>query len=109
MYVGCSEKSILNKGAQFNLSIDDSYALKGIALLMLLFHHLFYIQNGLYDDVTLHMGREKIDLVNYIALACKLCVAIFVFLSGYGLAAKYTCNQKRALKSAGKTGFRGGR
>ena len=79
MYVNRSEESILNIRGSFNLNISDSNALKGIALLMLLFHHLFYIETGLYDDVTLHIGRE-INLVNYIAIACKLCVAIFVFL-----------------------------
>ena len=62
---------------KFKLELNDSNALKGIALLLLLFHHLFYIQNGKYDDVALHIGG--IELVQYIALACKLCVAIFVF------------------------------
>lgn len=76
---------------QFKLELNDSNALKGIALLLLLFHHLFYIQNGKYDDVALHIGGG-IELVQYIALACKLCVAIFVFLSGYGLGAKYIEN-----------------
>ena len=96
MYVNRSEESILNIRGSFNLNISDSNALKGIALLMLLFHHLFYIETGLYDDVTLHIGRE-INLVNYIAIACKLCVAIFVFLSGYGLATTYACNKIRAF------------
>ncbi len=96
MYVNRSEESILNIRGSFNLNISDSNALKGIALLMLLFHHLFYIETGLYDDVTLHIGRE-INLVNYIAIACKLCVAIFVFLSGYGLATTYPCNKIRAF------------
>lgn len=96
MYVNRSEESILNIRGSFNLNISYSNALKGIALLMLLFHHLFYIETGLYDDVTLHIGRE-INLVNYIAIACKLCVAIFVFLSGYGLATTYACNKIRAF------------
>ena len=71
---------------RWNLSLADTNALKGIALLFLLCHHLFYIQDGSYDDILLF---GKYPLVQEFALACKVCVAIFVFLSGYGLATKY--------------------
>lgn len=64
------------------LSLKDTNVLKGIALLMLLFHHLFYVQKGLYDDIQLTSTHA---LVQDIGIWCKLCVAIFVFLSGYGL------------------------
>lgn len=63
------------------LSQRDTNVLKGIALLLLLIHHLFYIDNGLYDDITL-AGH---GIMQTIGLWCKVCVAIFVFLSGYGL------------------------
>lgn len=63
------------------LSLRDTNALKGIALLLLLIHHLFYINNGLYDDITI-AGR---GVVQTIGQWSKICVAIFVFLSGYGL------------------------
>lgn len=63
------------------LSIRDTNALKGIALLLLLIHHLFYIDNGMYDDISI-AGR---GIVQTIGLWSKICVAIFVFLSGYGL------------------------
>lgn len=68
------------------LSLDDTNALKGIALLLLLCHHLFYIQNGKYDDIKIF---NQYNLIQEFAIACKVCVAIFVFLSGYGLAKKY--------------------
>lgn len=65
------------------LSIEDSNALKGIALMLLLIHHLFGITStvGWYNDSLI--GSHGI--ANEIGKACKLCVAIFVFLSGYGL------------------------
>ena len=63
------------------LSLRDTNVLKGIALLLLLIHHLFYIDNGLYDDITL-AGQ---GIVQTIGLWSKVCVSIFVFLSGYGL------------------------
>ena len=53
----------------------------------MLIHHLFYSEASRlrYDDLIIH-GH---GLVNEIGIFCKLCVAIFVFVSGYGLATKY--------------------
>lgn len=59
------------------LTKDDTLFLKGIALVLLLVHHLFYEQTGLYADFG--------GVVHKIGLFSKLCVAIFVFLSGYGI------------------------
>lgn len=69
------------------LSLRDTNILKGIALMMLLTHHLFYVRNGLYDDIRI-VGDHY--LVNEIGIWSKLCVAIFVFLSGYGLMVRTT-------------------
>lgn len=69
---------------QFDLSLKESNALKGVALILLLIHHLFYIQNGLYDDV--HLFGTQINFVLIFANVCKVCVAIFVLLSGYACA-----------------------
>lgn len=69
----------------FELTLSESNQLKGIALMLLLIHHLFYIQNGLYDDIMVH-GH---GLVEEIGMISKVCVALFVFLSGYGLTKKY--------------------
>lgn len=66
-----------------DLSLNDTNALKGIALLLLLSHHLFYHANVGYNDICI---GDNHYLFNMIAMQCKLCVAIFVFLSGYGLA-----------------------
>lgn len=74
----------------FNLSLKDTNVLKGIGLLLLLCHHLFYVQKGLYDDI--HLAGDHY-LVQEIGIWCKLCVAIFVFLSGYGLTIGTTKTQ----------------
>ena len=71
-----------------SLTLRDTNILKGIALILLLIHHLFYIDNGLYDDITI-AGR---GVVQTIGLWSKICVAIFVFLSGYGLTAQMEKN-----------------
>lgn len=69
---------------RLRLSPEDSNIIKGVALLFLLIHHLFYIRNGMFDDIVIG-GRYH--LVNMIGQACKTCVPMFVFLSGYGLTA----------------------
>ncbi len=65
---------------QYSLSLNDTHTLKGIALLLLLCHHLFY-SSGVFDDW--YIGQ--IPIVQTFGMQSKLCVAIFVFLSGYGL------------------------
>ncbi|MDE6338555.1 MAG: acyltransferase, partial [Muribaculaceae bacterium] len=64
-----------------DISLKQSNALKGIALTLLLIHHLFYINNGMFDDYTI----AGYPIVNTLGVVCKVCVAIFVFLSGYAL------------------------
>ena len=65
-----------------DLSTSDTAILKGIALLLLLTHHIWGgINNGRFEDVLIH-GEP---LFRGIGAHCKVCVAIFVVLSGYGL------------------------
>lgn len=65
------------------LSKNDTLVLKGMALILLLIHHLFYRNGGLYDDIYLFHDRY---LVQEIGMIAKVCVTLFVLLSGYGLA-----------------------
>lgn len=66
------------------ISKRNSLILKGGGILLMLIHHLFYMPESqlLYNDITIH----GVGVVNQIGLFCKLCVAVFVFVSGYGLA-----------------------
>ncbi|MBR5642776.1 MAG: acyltransferase [Salinivirgaceae bacterium] len=64
------------------MSVQDTNALKGLALILMLIHHLFYKQNGLFDDI--HIWGDHY-LFNEFGIFAKICVSIFVFLSGYGL------------------------
>lgn len=67
---------------KFCLSPSETNVLKGIAILMLLWHHLFYTNSSLYDGFIFSYGH---NLVQELARQLKMCVGIFVFLSGYGL------------------------
>lgn len=76
------------------LSITDSSVLKGIAILMMLFGHVF-TGPGSYDDIVI--GGSGI--IRLLATRYAPIVAIFVFVSGYGLTAKYGNKGKIVLKT----------
>ena len=63
------------------LSLSDTNVFKGIAILMLLCHHSLGGWHPI-DDILIRGN----GLVTTFAGFCRSCVAIFVFLSGYGLA-----------------------
>lgn len=69
------------------LTKRDTQILKGIAVLMLLFHHCLYTGEG-YDDFIIN----GVPFFKNVGIFCKICVAIFVFLSGYGLTKQARIN-----------------
>ena len=62
----------------------DSQSLQGIAILMMIFHHCFCIPDRLGSNYIPVWGSFVPEMK--IAALCKLCVAFFVFVSGYGMA-----------------------
>ena len=86
------------------INLIQSNRLKTIAILMMLFLHLFNTNyHGLFEPL-LFIGAQPLSY--YISLFCDACVPIFAFVSGYGLFYKYqqdphsykTANIKRVLK-----------
>lgn len=74
-----------SKKLKGHLTVDDTYLLKGCALILLLFHHLFYTGDIPVDEIMI----GEAPLVQSIGIWCKVCVAIFILLSGYGLSMSY--------------------
>lgn len=73
---------MLEKDIFFTFDKSATNCCKGLALVLLLWHHLFYShpEYGFFVHTT--------------ALMAKVCVSIFIFLSGYGLTVssqKYPC------------------
>lgn len=62
---------------------------KGIAVLLLLFHHLFFNNPDQYNSYVSLIWIGNVPLVCKIADLCKVCVYIFLLLSGYGLYKSY--------------------
>ena len=70
-------------------SRDDTKALKGLAVLMMLFHHMAGFTDRCPPDFegfqTLWRGFAEKGLLGALAGFCNNCVSIFFFLGGYGM------------------------
>lgn len=69
---------------QTGLTKNQSSALYGVAILMMLFHHLFGMPSRLPYEYKSLLGG---NIEQKMAWFCKICVAIYAFISGYGLSA----------------------
>ena len=69
------------------LTRSDTAGIKGIAILFMLYHHQF-------------LNTEKYGALTFsLAIICKLCVALFLFVSGYGLTKQYGSLERRDVKN----------
>lgn len=66
----------------------ESNFCKGIAIILMIFHHLFFKAED-YQGFLISFVPFTEERINFYALLGKICVAIFVFISGYGIAAAY--------------------
>ena len=77
-------KKLLNNFEKKEFSKDNTLVLKGIAILMMMFHHCFW-KNGLFKDYSISFFPFNQNLIVDISLTFKICVSIFAFITGYGL------------------------
>lgn len=71
---------------------------KGTAILMVLWHHLFYNTPKYHAQFTSLMVIDGIPLASYISMVLKMTLSIFLILSGYGLSKSYSRNLKNSLR-----------
>ena len=74
----------------------DSLSVKGAAILLMLCLHCFRVPE-LYAGFPVSFAPFPEDLVNRICTYGKVCVGIFVFISGYGLSKIYRDTPDRDL------------
>lgn len=72
----------------FTLSLQDTSVIKGIAIVAMICHHVFQYPSH---------GVEYTGVLYAIGVLGKVCVALFLFCSGYGLTVQY---QKRVCESS---------
>lgn len=70
------------------LTKEDSLAIKGIAIIMLVFYHCFVNAKSVekYDINFFPLGE---NLAFELVSCFKICVSVFAFISGYGLLKSY--------------------
>jgi len=66
------------------LTKNDSLCLKGIAIILMLFYHLFGFTER-FENFEVSFFPFSQNFVVSISLLCKICVSIFAFVTGYGL------------------------
>ena len=69
------------------LSKADTTAIKGVAILFMLWHHLF-LNTAEYGALT-----------QSLAVVFKVCVALFLFVSGYGLTKQFSGLEKHNVQT----------
>ncbi len=75
------------------LNLNTTQCLYGIAVLMMVFHHLFCIPSRLgYEYIPL-LGENLWYVETKLAWFCRICVGIYAFISGYGLNEQMKNNQ----------------
>lgn len=82
-----------------SFSKQDSLAIKGAAILLMLCLHCFRVPE-LYAGFPVNFAPFPEDLINRICAYGKVCVGIFAFISGYGLSKAYRDMPDRDLSRA---------
>lgn len=87
----------INKKNAF--SAMDSMALKGVAIIIMMFHHCF-LNPERYEGYTVDFSPLGETFVGEISYIFKICVSLFAFVSGYGLysSAKNKCNDMKTTE-----------
>lgn len=76
-----------------NFSKDDTLVVKGIAILFMLFHHLFGCERPLEaQDLSVSIYPFSFSYFQLLGATTKLCVALFVFVSSYAITIQ--CNSR---------------
>lgn len=80
-----------------NFSKEKSFALKGIAIILMMLHHTFR-SDTLYSDFHISFFPLGQQWVTRFASVAKICVPIFALISGYGLYLSYKNSTDKGIK-----------
>lgn len=67
---------------------EETAMCKGIAIIMMLFHHLFYSLNT-YSEYEVDYTPFGYNYTYLVSFAFKACVTVFVFLTAYGISRQF--------------------
>lgn len=69
---------------EMGLTKRDSMAIKGIAIVFMLFHHL-YCEVSRFENFDVSFAPFSQEFIVNVGSLMKICVSIFAFITGYGL------------------------
>lgn len=75
----------MNDNTKIYLSKDVTLTAKGIAVIMMLFHHLFSNFPGYVEKYSITSFFLPMNIVMALSSTGKICVCIFIFFSSYGM------------------------
>ena len=75
---------------------EDTRIVKGIAIILMLMHHLFAFPNRYPSDFSFAptFSIYGTDFIVFLGQFGKICVALYMFLGGYGLFCQYRTGKK---------------
>lgn len=83
-----THKGRISEWDKDGMNKQSSNIAKGIAIVMMLFHHTFYSSKAIAErvggEIAISYSPVSSQLIFSVAQSCKLCVPIFVFITGYG-------------------------
>ena len=96
-------KNIHDNGEQMSkkyiFNIGESQKIKGMLILFLLFHHLFYL-SGWLEEYSVVIGCPGMNYNSFgnFAKYFRICVGGFALLTGYGMGRKFASNEELGKK-----------
>lgn len=81
------ERAIRLSKIEWDFRRDDTSAVKGVAIVLMLLHHAFLFKDRIAEEFeqVSYISIGTTNLMDFFASYGKVCVAIFFFLSGLGL------------------------
>lgn len=79
------KKSGGEQGMKEGITREQSVILRGIAILMMIYHHLFATPEPYLQDYFSVLRFGGMNVEHYLAWFCKIALGIYLFLSGYGM------------------------
>lgn len=79
------KKSGGEQGMKEGITREQSATLRGLAILMMIYHHLFATPEPYLQDYFSVLRFGGINVEHYLAWFCKIALGIYLFLSGYGM------------------------
>lgn len=86
----------------------DTQMIKGVAVLLMVWHHLFAFPERINYPYTALLDFSFLHIETILAYFGRICISLFAFMSGYGMTRKATevkrTNKENALRVAVRHG-----